>query len=43
MISMRSAVVFPAGCLLACSLAWADYPERPVRIIVPYEAGAAPT
>ncbi|WP_296560072.1 tripartite tricarboxylate transporter substrate binding protein [Pigmentiphaga sp.] len=39
MISMRSAVVFPAGCLLACSLAWADYPERPVRIIVPYEAG----
>lgn len=39
MFSMRSAVVFPAGCLLACSLAWADYPERPVRIIVPYEAG----
>ena len=36
-----SCVILGALALLASSAALADYPDRPVRVIVPFAAGAA--
>lgn len=39
--ALRSCSAWIALALLAAAPAWADWPERPIRIVVPYPAGAA--
>ena len=38
----RNRILLPLACALACGAAYAQYPTRPVKLVVPYIAGSAP-